>query len=190
MALWHGRRAMAKRRQDSAESERRLPPPRAAGDLIGAIGGRVVPPLRLRPERDRQPLGAKSSASATPRCPRPNRSASRPAAQVGRHTDPTGRWRPCAAGPASRPGDHRAGQPLLRLCRGRPAAISPGQAAGRATAHARGPSFARCRRSLARACAKSPTRNFALALKSLAAHIASSSGAPSLPARRHAQARQ
>ena len=77
-----------------------------------------------------------------------------------RRADPAGRRRPCAADPASDADDHRAGQPLLRLCGDQPHRVPPGQAAGAAPGPS-GRSFGRCPRSSAKACARSPTPSFA-----------------------------
>ena len=85
---------------------------------------RRLPPLRLRPILDRQPLAARSSGRATRRSARRNRSAFRTGKKSGGALTLARRGRACADAPACRAGDHRAGQPLLRLCRGRAAVVS------------------------------------------------------------------
>ena len=138
-----------------------------AAQLPRARGGRsdrrhrrpVVPPLRLRPELDRQPLGeivgeryAKVSSPESIQLPAGQESR--------RRTDPARRGRSCAADPASDADDHRAGQPLLRPCGDRSHRVQ----AGRAPAQPRGrerPQLGRCRRKSAKGCAKSPIPSFA-----------------------------
>ena len=78
-----------------------------------------------------------------------------------RRADPAGRRRARAADPASDADDRRAGQPLLRLCGDQPHRVPAGQAA-RAAAQARAAAAARrCRRNLAKGCARSPIPSFA-----------------------------
>ena len=104
-----------------------------------------------------------------------------PDGQEGRRSaDPAGRRRACAADPASDADDRRAGQSLLRLCRDQPHRVPAGQAAGTRRPGRSGRSSARCPRSWAKACAKSPIPSCAPCLELLAAQIAASSGPPSL----------
>ena len=132
---------------------------RAAGDLVGDIGGvsfsRFGFVQSAIVSRWGEIVGERYANVSTPE------SIRFPAGQeVGRDADPDRRRRPCPADAAPHPADRRAGQPLLRLCRGRPDRLSPGP---RRRASRAGPPGAarRCRASLARACAKSPTPGFA-----------------------------
>ena len=144
--------AQSRKNDDAPRSGRA----RAAGELVGDVGGRRSS-ASVSSRRDRQPLGRNRRralcrgflAGIDPLPGRP---------QIGRRADPAGRGRPCSADAASGPADHRTGQPLLRLCGGRPDGLSSGPAAGAAGASSTGPSFAPCPRNLAKACAKLPTR--------------------------------
>ena len=125
--------------------------------------------------------GAKSSASATPRSPRPNRSDSR-RQEIGGHADLAGRGRACAADAASDPADHRAGQSLFRLSGDRPDGVPPGQAAAQPAAPKRPSSGPVPQASLAKACAKSPIPNLGLASHRLLRELAGATAVPSVEA--------
>ena len=152
---------------------------RAAGDLVGEVGGQSFRRFGFVQSVDRQPLGRdRRRALRQGLLARIDPLPARP--QGGRRADPAGRRRACAADPASRADDHRAGQPLLRLCGDRPHHFQAGQAAGAARPRPSGPQLRPVPKELGEGLREIADPELRACLESLAAQIAASSGPPSL----------
>ena len=135
--------------------------------------------LRLRPGRDRQPLGG-NRRRALRQCLDPRIGALPARQEVGRDADPDRGRGARAVDAASDPADHRARQSLLRLCRGRQDRLSPGPGRDRQAPGA-APRPSRSRASLARGCARSPIPACAPASRRWPNDLLRSDGAPQAP---------
>ena len=183
---WRSPAAMAcsppmSKRKAANEDTPRACRPRSAGELVGEVGGQSFKRFGFVQSsivsRWAEIVGERYARVSSPEIdPLPARP------QGGRRADPAGRRRPCAADPASRAADHRAGQPFLRPCGHRPHHLPPGQAAGAGRRRSSGRRCAPCPRNLARACAKSPIPSFAPAWSRLPRKL------PLVAARRRSQA--
>ena len=130
------RRGMSKRVRAPAAEPGPNPNGRTASRAVGRAAARDrrrgVPAVRLRPDRRSSAAGPRSSASARRAHRPPNRSAFRRARRATATLTLTVRGAHRADDAAHRARDRRAGQPLLRLCRGRAAQIRQGEVARRA----------------------------------------------------------
>ena len=176
MSLWHGRpRCRSESRVKPSPAQ--LPSARR-GELVGDVGGQSFTPLRLRPERDRQPLGRDRRRALRQGLlaridPLPRRQ------EVLRRADAAGRRRPCAADPASRAADHRAGQPFLRPRRDQPHRVPPGRLPAPAPKPER-PQLRAVPKELGMGLREIADPELRACLELLAARIAATSGPPSL----------
>ena len=180
MSLWHARaawRSESKATSEAPSAAAVRAPPASSSATSAASRSAASASSRARSSA----AGPRSSASATPRSRRPNRSAFPPGRKSGGALTllVDGAHAPLIQ--HLTPADHRAGQPLLRLCGDQPHRLPPGQAAGAAGPSRSGRSFAPCPRSSARACAKSPTPSFAPAWSRLPRKLPLPAAPPSLP---------
>ena len=170
---------MSKRKAENDDSPRSCRP-RAAGELVGDVGGQSFRRFGFVQSsivsRWGEIVGERYAKVSSPE------SIRFPAGKkAGGVLTLAGRWRARAADPAFDADDRRAGQSLLRLCGDQPDRVQAGQAAraGRRSPSAR--SCARCRRNLAKGLREIADPELRACLELLAAQIAASSGPPSLP---------